>query len=156
MTDNKEKLNSINGKYLFTSKQEWYGDAELDDLQIVSSNQLVNILAGFLVANEKDYKYSYNIYNLSELNENDRDAINFMVYQRHNQLSNDSLEKRIIFYEKMLKLKSEELKLLDDNTFNPEMYDVDAMDLEIDKLETIISMLKDQRNNPNSENAPPF
>lgn len=156
MNDDKEKLNSINGKYLFTSRQEWYGDAEFDDLQIVSSNQLVNILAGFLVANEKDYKYSYNIYNLSELNENDRDAINFMVYERRNQLSNDSLEKRIIFYEKMLKLKLEELKLLDENTFNPEMYDADAIDLEISKLETIILTLKDQQNNPTSGNAPPF
>lgn len=156
MNNNKEKPNNINGKYLFQSRQEWYEDAELDDLQIVSSNQLVNILASFLVANEKDYKYSYKIYNLTELNENDCDAINFMVYQRRNQLSTDSLETRIIFYEKMLKLKLEELKLLDENTFNPEMYDVDAMDLEIDKLETIISILKDQQNNPNSENAPPF
>lgn len=121
-------MDKIDGKYLFESKQEWYGDGELEDLQIVSSNQLVNILAGFLIANEKDYKYSYNIYNLTELNKNDRDAINFMVYKRCEKLSNDSLEMRIIFYERMLKLKLEELKLLDVNTFNPEMYDTDVMD----------------------------
>lgn len=134
-------MTNINGKYLLKSRREWY-DADEFDFQICTSKQLVKNLARFLIENEKDYHYSYEIYNISELNKNDSDAIQFLLNEELNKLSKDTIEERIKFYENMLRLKIEELQLIENNSFNPELYNLDNTDLEITKLEEILERLK--------------
>lgn len=134
-------MTNINGKYLLKSKREWY-DTDEFDFQICTSKQLVKSLARFLIENEKDYHHSYEIYNLSELNKNDSDAIQFLLNEELNKLSKDTIEERIKFYENMLRLKIEELQLIENNSFNPELYNLDNTDLEITKLEEILEKLK--------------
>lgn len=151
----KIKMKTSKPTFLLKTRQDWYSENEPDDLQLCNTEEVVNILGQFLVSIEKDKlfyktKLPYEIYNISPLNKNDLDAIEFLIYEKYNENHTSTLEERILFYEKLLKIKNEEQDLLDKCKFAPELYNRDILDLEIDKLNLIIEELKDSLSYKNS------